>query len=95
MPTHAERQELIDTLFDKLEATDQPGSVNQLTHALRVQITAKRKVGQALDARENAIIAAVGSIGPQASGPGLFTWLVVLAILAAAAYGAWRWLNPA
>ena len=91
-PTPAEQQELIDTLFEKLDDADQPGKMNQLTHALRMQISAKRAAGRTLDGRERAIIAAVGTIGPRSTGAGVGTWLIVLGTLSAIGFAAWKYL---
>jgi hypothetical protein len=88
----ADMQELIDTLFAKLEAAETPGEVNQLTHALRTQLTRKRDSGQALSAREAAILGNLGAITQPSSGPSLVVVAVVVAVLAGLAFAAYRYI---
>ena len=80
-------QETIDTLFTRLEGTNDPGKVQQLTHALRHQVSQKAEAGGRLHPREQALIAAVGSIRKRRrsswTGTLVFAVLVALAILVA------------
>jgi len=87
-------QELIDTLFDKLEAAEKPGEVNQLTHALRTQLSRKRASGQALTAREQAILGNLGAIKEASSGPSLVVVFVVIAVIGGLIYAAYRHFTP-
>ena len=86
----ADMQELIDTLFDKLEAAEKPGEVNQLTHALRTQLSRKRAGGQNLTAREQAILGNLGAIKEPSSGPSLAVVVIVVAVIGGLVYATYR-----
>ncbi len=82
-------QQVIDKLFERLDNAKTGGELTQCTHALRVQITKKKKLGGSLAEREKEIAAAVGEIAEKKSSGSL--WVLVLIILVIAglyfAYG--------
>ncbi|TVR11586.1 MAG: hypothetical protein EA401_10655 [Planctomycetota bacterium] len=91
--TVSDIQETIDTLFTRLEECDDPGKVQQLTHALRHQVTKKAAAGGHLQPREQALIDAVGSIRTRRHRS--WTGVLILAVLLAlAVLVAWWWLVP-
>ncbi len=87
-------QIIIDKLFEKLDNARSSGEVQQTTHALRIQITNKKKAGLALSAREKAMVASMGEITKPAKtgfGPGLIVVIVVVGAVIYAVYAYLPW----
>lgn len=77
----ADTQVLIDQLFERLEATDKPAGVNQLTHSLRLHITKKYDAGVPLAPREQGLIDALGFIRNRRRGSAPMAFMITLIVL--------------
>ena len=85
-------QIVIDKLFGRLDGSSTGGELTQYNHALRVQITKKKKLGGTLTAREQDLVAAVGQIADKQGGrPVLGAILILLAL--GILYAAYRFLS--
>jgi hypothetical protein len=84
-------QQAIDKLFAKLDAAQSGGELAQANHALRVQITKKMKLGAALSAREQELVAAVGAVKEGGRKGGLGT-LVLIVVVIGGLYLAYRFI---
>lgn len=85
-------QIVIDKLFGRLDGSSTGGELTQYNHALRVQITKKKKLGGTLTAREQDLVAAVGQIADQKSGGSLWVFVLVLLVIGGL-YVAYRFLS--
>lgn len=85
-------QQTIDKLFARLDAAKSGGEITQANHALRVQITKKKKFGAALSEREREIVSAVGGITEQKRG-GSWGVMILVIVVAAALYAACRFFG--
>lgn len=88
----ADTQVLIDNLFERLEAAEQPSTVNLVTHSLRLHITSKHDAGLPLSDREQGLVDALGFIRNRRRGPAPTTVLLLVVLLAGVAYALWRFV---